>query len=130
MKQQLSQKTCVPCRGGIPPLSAANVSEHLLQTAGWQARDDYTKLEANFQFKNFRTALEFVRQVGELAEDEFHHPISITFGWGFARIVLQTKKITVCMKMISSLPPRSMTSPRRFRDIRNADDDWTSGERR
>jgi len=37
--------------------------------------------------------LDFVSQVGELAEAEFHHPLSINFGWGFATIMLQTKKI-------------------------------------
>ena len=89
----LVQKDCVPCRGGIPPLSAAEVAGLLPQVPGWKARDDDTKIEARYRFKNFRAALDFVRDVGELAEAEFHHPVSITFGWGFAAVVLQTKKI-------------------------------------
>ena len=90
---ELVQKTCVPCRGGIPPLSATQVAELLPQVRGWKATDEDTRIETRFEFKNFREALDFVSQVGELAEAEFHHPISITFGWGFAGVVLQTKKI-------------------------------------
>lgn len=89
----LSQKICVPCRGGIPPLPAEQVAALLPQVSGWEARDDASAIEARFRFKNFRVALDFVSRVGELAEAEFHHPVSISFGWGFATIVLQTKKI-------------------------------------
>lgn len=89
----LSQKACVPCRGGIPPLPAEQVAELLSQVPGWEARDGASAIEARFRFKNFRAALDFVSRVGELAEAEFHHPVSIDFGWGFATIVLQTKKI-------------------------------------
>ncbi len=89
----LSQKACTPCRGGIPPLSGAEVARFLPQAPGWQATDENSKIAARFGFKNFRAALDFVDRVGELAEAEFHHPLSINFGWGFAEIVLQTKKI-------------------------------------
>ncbi len=89
----LTQKSCTPCRGGIPPLSPAAVADLLPQAPGWAAIDDATKLEGHFSFKNFRMALDFVSQVGELAETEFHHPLLVKFGWGFATIVLQTKKI-------------------------------------
>jgi len=89
----LSQKTCTPCRGGVPPLAPAAVADLMPQAPGWVASDDATKLKGSFKFANFRTALEFVRRVGEVAEAEFHHPSFITFGWGFAAIELQTKKI-------------------------------------
>ncbi len=89
----LSQRSCTACRGGIPPLSQAEVAELLPQAPRWEAIDDDTKLGGQFTFKNFRMTLDFVHQVGELAEAEFHHPLFIKFGWGFATIVLQTKKI-------------------------------------
>jgi 4a-hydroxytetrahydrobiopterin dehydratase len=89
----LSQKTCTPCRGGIPPLSPGAVANLLPQAPGWEAIDDATKLKGSFKFANFKTALDFARRVGELAEAEFHHPLFITFGWGFANLELQTKKI-------------------------------------
>jgi len=89
----LSQKTCTPCRGGVPPLSPTALAELIPQAPGWEATDDATKLRGSFKFSNFKTALDFVQRVGELAEAEFHHPLFITFGWGFATIELQTKKI-------------------------------------
>jgi 4a-hydroxytetrahydrobiopterin dehydratase len=89
----LQQKTCVPCRGGVEPLSASEVTALLSQVPGWEARDGHSKIAAGFRFKNFRAALDFVHDLGELAEAEFHHPESVTFGWGFAKVVLQTKKI-------------------------------------
>lgn len=89
----LAQKTCTPCRGGVPPLNSKEVLALLPQVAGWNAIDADTKIAGEFRFKNFRKTLDFVTAVGELAESEFHHPISINFGWGFCLIVLQTKKI-------------------------------------
>ena len=93
MTTNLAEKTCVPCRGGIPPLPADEVMNLLPQAASWEAIDEHTKIQGQFKFKNFRASLDFVSKVGELAEAEFHHPLFINFGWGFATIVLQTKKI-------------------------------------
>ena len=93
MPESLAEKTCTPCQGGVPPLSEPQVREFLSQAADWEAVENHTKIQGQFKFKNFRTSLVFVRQVGELAEAEFHHPLFINFGWGFATIVLQTKKI-------------------------------------
>ena len=93
MTTNLAEKTCVPCRGGIPPLPADEVMNLLPQAASWEAIDEHTKIQGHFKFKNFRASLDFVSKVGELAEAEFHHPLFINFGWGFATIVLQTKKI-------------------------------------
>ena len=54
--------------------------------------DDAHRIERKFRFENFREALNFVEEVGELAEAEGHHP-EICFGWGYAKVSLQTKKI-------------------------------------
>ncbi len=93
MTTNLAEKTCVPCRGGIPPLPPDEVMNLLPEAAGWEAIDEHAKIQGHFKFKNFRESLNFVSKVGELAEAEFHHPLFINFGWGFATIVLQTKKI-------------------------------------
>ncbi len=89
----LAQKKCTPCRGGVAPLDSDEVQSSLPQVTGWSAVDGDTKIAGEFRFKNFRQTLDFVTAVGELAESEFHHPVSINFGWGFCTIVLQTKKI-------------------------------------
>ena len=72
---------------------AEQVEKLLPEVAGWKAIEEHTKIQVHIKFKNFRESLDFVSQVGELAEAEFHHPLFINFGWGFATIMLQTKKI-------------------------------------
>jgi 4a-hydroxytetrahydrobiopterin dehydratase len=88
----LTEKTCVPCRGGVPPLSTAEARGLLVQTPGWELRENGTRLERAYKLKNFREARGFVDRVGALAETEGHHP-DITFGWGYATISLHTHKI-------------------------------------
>src|SRR5437899_1594061 len=62
------------------------------QAPDWQLADEAHRIERSFRFRNFREALTFVQEIGELAEAEGHHP-NISFGWGNATISLQTKKI-------------------------------------
>lgn len=89
----LAEKSCTPCRGGIPPLTREAAQALLSREApDWELLDDGHRIERKFRFKNFREAFDFVRQVAALAEDEGHHP-DIGFGWGYATVSLQTKKI-------------------------------------
>jgi 4a-hydroxytetrahydrobiopterin dehydratase len=92
MTETLVENTCTPCRGGIPPLEPEAAASLLVQTPEWELRDDARRIERTFRFRNFREALDFVREVGELAEREGHHP-DISFGWGRATVSLSTKKI-------------------------------------
>ncbi len=92
MTAMLAEKTCTPCRGGIPPLTAEEAETLRAQAPEWALRDDATRVERTYRFKNFAEAFEFVRQAGELAEAEAHHP-DISFGWGYATVSLRTKKI-------------------------------------
>lgn len=92
MSTSIAEKTCTPCRGGIPPLTPDEAAAHRQQTPEWELLDEGRRIRRSFKFANFREALDFVARVGELAEAEGHHP-EITFGWGFATVSLQTKKI-------------------------------------
>ena len=89
---ELAGKTCTPCRGGVPPLEAADAERYLEDVPDWQLKDDAKRIERTFWFKDFKQALAFVDRVGALAEDEGHHP-DVTFGWGYATISLHTHKI-------------------------------------
>ncbi|MGH6661681.1 MAG: 4a-hydroxytetrahydrobiopterin dehydratase [Rhodospirillales bacterium] len=88
----LTEKACIPCKGGIPPLPEPEAQSLLAQTPGWEILEHGKLIERTYRFKNFREALGFVDQVGALAENESHHP-DITFGWGYATISLHTHKI-------------------------------------
>jgi 4a-hydroxytetrahydrobiopterin dehydratase len=92
MTETLAEKKCTPCRGGIPPLTHEEAERFQSQTPNWELRDDAHRIERTFRFRNFQEALGFVRNVGDLAETEGHHP-DISFGWGYATISLRTKKI-------------------------------------
>ena len=92
MVDALAGKTCTPCKGGIPPLTPDEAERFHQQVSHWQLRDDTKRIERTFKLRNFRDALSFVQQVGELAEGESHHP-DICFGWGYVTVSLQTKKI-------------------------------------
>jgi 4a-hydroxytetrahydrobiopterin dehydratase len=92
MPDTLAAKSCTPCRGGIPPLTIEEAQVYLAQAPGWDLLDDGRMIQRTYRFKNFREALGFVQRAGELAEAEGHHP-DIAFGWGYATVSLQTKKI-------------------------------------
>jgi len=88
----LSEKTCVPCRGGISPLTEEEAHGYLAETPGWTLAEGATGIERKFRFKDFASAMEFVRKVGLLAEREGHHP-DIAFGWGYCAVSFHTHKI-------------------------------------
>jgi 4a-hydroxytetrahydrobiopterin dehydratase len=87
----LASKTCVPCRGGVPPLKGQELANLRQQVPKWQVVNEH-HLTREFKFPDFRAALEFVNRVGELAEQQGHHP-DILLGWGRAEITLWTHKI-------------------------------------
>jgi 4a-hydroxytetrahydrobiopterin dehydratase len=90
--EALVTKTCTPCRGGIPPLTRDQADVLHAQAPDWQLTEEAHRIKRSFRFRNFREALTFVQEVGELAEAEGHHP-DVSFGWGNATVSLQTKKI-------------------------------------
>jgi 4a-hydroxytetrahydrobiopterin dehydratase len=90
--ETLSNKSCTPCRGGIPPLTPEQAEVFHAQAPDWRLTEEARRIERNFRFGDFREAFAFVQAISELAEAEGHHP-DISFGWGHAMVSLQTKKI-------------------------------------
>ena len=87
----LSARECVPCRGGVPPLKGEGIQNLLGELSGWEVVHEH-HLRKEYKFKDFRVSLDFVNRVGELAEEQGHHP-DICFGWGKAEITIWTHKI-------------------------------------
>jgi 4a-hydroxytetrahydrobiopterin dehydratase len=87
----LASRDCIPCRGGVPPLQAPEIKNLLGELDGWEVIEAH-HLRKLFEFQNFGEALQFVNRVGELAEEQGHHP-DISFGWGRAEISIWTHKI-------------------------------------
>ncbi|BBO15875.1 4a-hydroxytetrahydrobiopterin dehydratase [Candidatus Brocadia pituitae] len=88
---ELASKTCVPCKGGVPPLKGEALQTLQKQVGGWDVVEEHHLLKT-FKFPDFRKALDFVNKVGEIAEQEGHHPV-ITFTWGKVEIKIYTHKI-------------------------------------
>lgn len=88
----LSAKECVPCKGGVPPLKGQDLKTlHGQLGNGWQVVNEH-HLEKEYKFKNFREALAFTNRVGELAEQQGHHP-DIYLAWGKVKLTIWTHKI-------------------------------------
>ena len=88
---ELAEKTCVPCRGGVPAIKGKELSDLHKQVPDWQVVNEH-HLMRKFTFPDFRRALDFVNRVGEIAEQQGHHP-DILLAWGRVEITLWTHKI-------------------------------------
>jgi 4a-hydroxytetrahydrobiopterin dehydratase len=88
---ELATRTCVPCKGGVPPLKGAELQKLLKQLTKWKVIEEH-HLEKSYDFSDFASALAFVQRVGELAEEQGHHP-DILLRWGKVKITIWTHKI-------------------------------------
>lgn len=89
---ELSSMRCAPCAKGAHPMNEQEVQKMLASLkSGWKA-DGVHHLEREFRFSNFKEALDFTIQVGNLAEAEGHHP-DITLSWGKVKVAIWTHKI-------------------------------------
>ncbi len=90
--QNLAQKKCIACEDGTTPLNKAEATILLQQLSEWKLSLDAGSLLKTFAFKNFKQALAFGNQVGEIAEQEGHHP-DLLIAWGKVDITLSTHAI-------------------------------------
>ncbi len=88
---ELSSKTCIPCRGGVPPVAGKELEDLAKQVPEWKVVEGH-HIVRSFIFPDFRQALAFVNKVGEVAESQGHHP-DILLAWGKAEISIWTHKI-------------------------------------
>ena len=83
-ENNLLNKKCVPCEGGMPPLTNEEILGLLNQVPGWKVTEDQSekvkefglgaKISKEFKFKDFISAINFVNNIAEIAEGEGHHP--------------------------------------------------------
>ena len=91
----LSKKKCVPCEGKTVPFDISEIHKYQKKVDGWDiAKNEKNNffLEKNFKFKNFKDSQDFINIIGKISEEEGHHP-DITFGWGYAKIIITTHAI-------------------------------------
>jgi len=91
----LLNKKCVPCEGDVSPLDLSEIHKYQKKVDEWDVKKNKKEiyfLEKNFKFKNFKISQNFINKVGEISENEKHHP-DISFGWGYAKIIITTHAI-------------------------------------
>jgi 4a-hydroxytetrahydrobiopterin dehydratase len=89
---QLASRRCVPCQGGTDPLKGAALDAlHSQLDGGWEVVDEH-HLHKRYDFDDFRGALDFVDRVGEMAEEQGHHP-DVYLAWGKVELEVWTHKI-------------------------------------
>lgn len=88
----LASKKCVPCEGGVPRLRGKDLQSFFDQLEpGWKIVEE-RHLEKEFNFPDFKHALQFTNDIGQVAEKEGHHP-DIHLAWGKVKVLIWTHKI-------------------------------------
>jgi 4a-hydroxytetrahydrobiopterin dehydratase len=111
MSDPLASKTCKPCEGGTPALTAAQAQALMKQLRPeWRLAPDAKSIAAEWKFKNFYRTMSFVNAVAHIANAEDHHP-DLEVGYGYCRIRYNTHAIGglsendfICAAKIDALP--------------------------
>jgi len=90
---ELSSKVCTACSGDEDTLKATEIYDHMKDLDDQWEEEDNHHIERKFEFEDFQEALDFVNEVGEIAEEQGHHPVINDFTWGKAKVKLYTHKI-------------------------------------
>ena len=90
-KSELAARRCIPCEGGVPPLSGAEIAAYLPQIPGWEVVENH-HLVKEYRFPDFLQALAATNRVGRFAEEQGHHP-DLALAWGKLGVKIWTHTI-------------------------------------
>ncbi|GAA4429803.1 4a-hydroxytetrahydrobiopterin dehydratase [Bremerella cremea] len=91
--EQLTQKKCKPCEGGVDPCTLEESNNQLLNLQGWYLTHDGQRIRKDWVVKNFMAGMKFFNQVAEVAESDGHHPDLHIAGYRNVSIELWTHAI-------------------------------------
>ena len=92
MNESLTSLKCPPCSGKTPKLNYKEIDKNLNKLNNWEINNDKEMIFKKFIFKSFKKALNFTNTVGQIAEEEGHHP-DISLGWGYCLVMIHTHAI-------------------------------------
>ena len=77
---QLNQQKCEDCSKNLSPISQEEIAQLKPEIPDWNLiqPERETHLERSYKFPDFKTALTFTDRVGEIAEEQGHHPAILT----------------------------------------------------
>jgi 4a-hydroxytetrahydrobiopterin dehydratase len=92
MTEELKAKKCKPCEGEVEPLQGDELRDMAQRISeGWEIVDEH-HIKKLYRFDDFRQALDFTKRVGEIAEEQGHHP-DIFLTWGKVEIKVWTHQV-------------------------------------
>jgi len=74
MTNELTNKKCVPCEGGVPSLEEKQIERYKKLTPEWTVSDDKKSITRIFNFKGYYKTIAFVNAIAWIANQEGHHP--------------------------------------------------------
>lgn len=90
--ENLADKRCKPCEGGVCPFTSAQAREYLAQLQGWNLTEDGKAIRKEYRFRNFREVIAFFNRIAPIAEEENHHP-DLNIGYARVGVELSTHAI-------------------------------------
>ena len=90
--EELVQKRCMPCEGGVEPFDRRRAEEYLAQLQGWSLSDDAKAIRKEYKFKNFKEVIAYFNKIAQIAEGENHHP-DLKIGYSRVAVELSTRAI-------------------------------------
>jgi Pterin 4 alpha carbinolamine dehydratase len=60
----LAQRPCIPCRGGVEPLTREQCAPYLAEVSDWELDSTARGIKRRFQFRDYRNALAFANAGG------------------------------------------------------------------
>ncbi len=89
---ELTEKHCLPCEGGVKPLTAAEAQRYLAKLSDWQINEPHTEISKELKFKDFYHTMAFVNAIAYMANIENHHP-DLEVGYNYCKIRYSTHAI-------------------------------------
>ena len=91
--ENLVEKKCIPCQGGVPPLKGDEVDRYYQQiSSAWELNAEKSRLKRSVKFKNFSDPMAMANEIGKMADEQWHHP-ELSIGYGHLEIEVWTHKI-------------------------------------
>ena len=88
----LTNKSCVPCEGGVPTLPYSETSVLIQDIPGWTLADDNKSITRRFEFKGFYKCMAFINAMAWIANSENHHP-DFSAGYNYCEVTFTTHAI-------------------------------------
>ena len=89
---RLVDKSCIPCKGGVPPLTLQEVEKLLRNLGNGWVLNNTGHLCKEYHFKDFMDPMAFANKIAEVSEKEGHHP-DLKIEWGKCIVEIWTHKI-------------------------------------